>query len=208
MSHLDLSKPNVDVVSVSKQRLNGMQLLCLSVSEPSWPAPCSFPHFVCLSPTHSPAVFMPVESMGKSTRLVEKQGSKNSLMGPVLFPVYRMYCKLLLTSLSFREWYKMWIWLFGPQRLPWSVTVTLIHQPCMLTLPTFHWWSDSTKPLFIQAVLTVKGQHLHLLSHRCDLLSLQCWSLPSHQAGRMIIIVFDWSLDWNYVRYLGRSTTA
>ena len=187
-----------------------MQLLCLSVSEPSWPAPCSFPHFVCLSPTHvhSPAVFIPVESMGKSPRLMEKQGTKNSLMGPVLFPVYRRYCKLLLTSLSFRDWYKMWIWLFGPQCLPWSVTVTLIHQPCMLTLPTLHWWSDSTKPLFIQAVLTVTGQHLHLLSHRCDLLTLQCWSLPLRQAHRIIIVVFDWSLYWNSVRYLGRSTTA
>ena len=71
---LTFGKPNVNVESISSQRLKGTQLLCLAMSKPSGPAPRSFPDCLCPSPTHmhSPAAFMAMEPMGNSTRLMRK----------------------------------------------------------------------------------------------------------------------------------------
>ena len=88
---LTFGKPNVNVESISSQKPKGMQLLCLAMSKPSRPDPCSLPDCLCPSPTHmhSPAAFMAAEPMGNSTRLVRKfyqEGQEKSSDGCSTLP--------------------------------------------------------------------------------------------------------------------------
>lgn len=93
LEHLILTfgKPNVNVESISSQKPKGMQLLCLAMSKPSGPAPCSLPNCLCPSPTymHSPAASMAAEPMGNSTRIVRKfyqEGQQKSSDGCSTLP--------------------------------------------------------------------------------------------------------------------------
>ena len=117
---LTFGKPNVNVESISSQRLKGTQLLCLAMSKPS--GQLSAPSLTASAPApHTCTVLLlswlwsQWETQRGSWESSIKRGRESPLMGAVLCPSTGGICKPLLTSLSFREWHKMRIWLFGPQ---------------------------------------------------------------------------------------------
>ena len=94
MCHLDLGKPITNTVSVSNQRLNGMQLLGLSVSKPSEPALCPPPLSLWIPGNmHGPPCFPASRSsaeaqLGSWKNSIKREG-RNPLTGSGQFPVYR-----------------------------------------------------------------------------------------------------------------------